>query len=259
MPAKLVPSAPPKLLDITNSARKAPPGVRLSHHTGRTLGDENVITSKSSKPKVSDKSITHTTLPSTSKAAESEQSCSPMTATEFLRCQGRTIHCVLGDGNCMFRSLSHQIYGTEDKHQKIRLALQQVLEENFEMYEKFWIQTDVSFSSHVQRLKNQGVWGTHVELLAATDYYHIPVCVCTVCGSDGNLTCTWHMLNSQPSRCSFSTSLHATLPLPFTQDHIELVHSTDHYDSVVPCTGSDQIPLPLPHIITKESDTILLD
>lgn len=162
MPAKLIPSAPPKLLDITNSARKAPPEVRLSYHKGRTLSDENVITSKSSKPKVSDKSITHTTLPSTSKAAEGEQSCSPMTVTEFLRCQGRTIHCVLGDGNCMFRSISHQIYGTEDKHQKIRLTLQQVLEENFEMYEKFWIQTDVSFFSHIQRLKKSRCVGyTH--------------------------------------------------------------------------------------------------
>ena len=142
----------------------------------------------------------------------------------------------------MFRSLSHQIYGTEDEHRNIRLVLQHVLEENFEVYEKFWIQTNVSFSSHVQRLKNQGVWGTQVELLAATDYYQVPIYVCTVRGSGGNLTCAWHMFNSQPSRCSFSTSLHATLPLPFTQDHIELVHSTDHYDSAVPCRGNDQIP-----------------
>ena len=169
-----------------------------------------------------------------------------------------TIHRVLGDSNCMFRSLSHQIYGTEDEHQSIRLTLQQVLEENLDTYEKFWIQTDVSFPLHVQKLKNQGVWGTHVELLAASDYYQIPVCIYTVRGLSENLTCTWHMFNSQPSRCSLSTSLHANLPLPFTQDHIELAHSTDHYDSVVPCTG-DQPPLPLPHIITKESDSILLD
>ena len=62
-------------------------------------------------------------------------------------CQGSTVHCVLGDGNCMFRT---QIYGTEDEHQKIRLH---VLHEIFEVYKKFWIQADVSFSSSVQRLK----------------------------------------------------------------------------------------------------------
>ena len=206
----------------------------------------------------SDKSITHfTTPPSTSKPAKGEQNCSPMTVIEFLQYQGRTVHRVLGDGNCMFRSLSHQIYGTEDEHQNIRLILQ-VLEKNLEMYEKFWIQADVSFSVHVQRLKNQGVWGTHVELLAATNYYQIPVCICTAHGSSRNPTYTWHRFNSQPSRYSPSTFLYANLPLPFTQDHIELAHSTDHYDSVVPCTGA-QTPLSLPYIITKESDTVLLE
>ena len=88
----------------------------------------------------------------------------------------------------------------------------------------------------------------------------LPVCICTAHSSSRNLTYTWHnMFNSQPSRYSPSTSLYANLPLPFTfiQDHIELAHSTDHYDSVVPCTGA-QAPLSLLHIITKESDIILL-
>ena len=226
------------------------------HRKGSALADKN----KCSTTVSSDRSITlFTTPPTASKAAKGEQKCSPVTVVEFLQYQGRSVHRVLGDGNCMFRSLSHQIYGTEDEHLNIRLILQQVLEENLETYEKFWIQTDVPFSVHVQQLKNQGVWGTHVELLAATDYYQIPVYIlCTVYGSTGKLTCTWHMFNSQPSRYSPSTSLRANhLPLPFTKDHIELAHSADHYDSVVPCTG-DQTPLSLPNIITKESDTILM-
>ena len=131
----------------------------------------------------------------TSKAAKGEQNCSLVTVTE---CQGRTVDRVLGDGNCMFRSLSHQIYGMEE-HQSIRLTLQ-VLEENLDTYEKYWIQTGVSFPLHVQRLKNQGVWGTYVELLAASDYYQVPVCIYTIRHLSESLLCTWHMFNSQPSR-----------------------------------------------------------
>jgi hypothetical protein len=223
------------------------------HHKESTLADKSKPTKVSS-----DRSITLFTSPPG--VAKGEQKCSPVTVIEFLQCQGRTVHRVLGDGNCMFRSLSHQVYGTEDEHQNVRLTLQQVLEENLETYEKFWIQTDVPFSVHVQRLKNQGVWGTHVELLAAIDHYQIPVCICMVHvhGSSGKLTSMWHMFNSQPSRYSPSTSLRANLPLPFTKDHIELAHTADHYDSVVPCTG-DRTPLSLPHIISKESDTIILE
>ena len=102
------------------------------HHKGSTLSDEN----KSSKPtKVSlDMSITRFTTPtSTSIAPKGEQNSSSMTVLEFLQYQGQTVHRVLGDGNCMFiiRSLSHQVYGTEDEHWNTRLTLQ-VLEEILE-------------------------------------------------------------------------------------------------------------------------------
>ena len=40
---------------------------------------------------------------------------------------------------------------------------------------------------HIQRIKNEGVWSTHMELLVATDYYRIPAVY--ICGPSGNLMC----------------------------------------------------------------------
>ena len=41
----------------------------------------------------------------------------------FLQKQGRTVERALGDGNCLFRSLSLQLTGTQDHHIKLRKAI----------------------------------------------------------------------------------------------------------------------------------------
>ena len=41
------------------------------------------------------------------------------------------------DKNCQFRSLAHQVYGTEDAHSIIRLLLVSELLSNSSLYEKF--------------------------------------------------------------------------------------------------------------------------
>ena len=41
----------------------------------------------------------------------------------FLQKQGRTVERALGDGNCLFRSLSLQLTGTQDHHIKLRKVI----------------------------------------------------------------------------------------------------------------------------------------
>ena len=100
----------------------------------------------------------------------------------------------------MFRSLSHQLHGTKDKHSNVCLVVQKVMEEK---YNSYWIQIKTTFSQHVQLIKNQGVWGTQVELLAASDYYQLPIYVCAA-NSSGTYQC--HTFKPEPQRQPISRS-----------------------------------------------------
>ena len=56
----------------------------------------------------------------------------------------------IGDGNCFFRSVSHQLYGTEDRHPQIRaLAIQHLINspEHFVEYD-----TDQSWLQYLQSI-----------------------------------------------------------------------------------------------------------
>lgn len=156
---------------------------------------------------------------------------------DFLYFQSRKCHHVLGDGNCMFRAISHQLYGTEDQHLQIRHALHNFIEENKANYEGYWIDSTISYSSHLQHIKNPGSWGTELELKAVSDYLFLPTFVCSP-----NVTTKayrWEKFN--PSRSiSGACKLSKVPSLPFTLRHIELAHSStrDHYDSIVPYNSS---------------------
>ena len=152
---------------------------------------------------------------------------------DFLYYQSRRRHTVLGDGNCLFRVVSHQLYATEDFHAQLRQSLHHYIEQNKSKYEAYWIDSTTSYSHHLQQLKMLGSWGTQLELQAFCDYLCLPLFVCspnsqTRAYSWGKFTPYTH--NSSPA---------VTLPLsglPFTVGHLEIAHSStgDHYDSVVP-------------------------
>lgn len=71
-----------------------------------------------------------------------------------------------GDGNCQFRALSHQMYGTQDYHLDLRReACDQILSQR-ELYEHF---IEGRLESYVRRMKTARTWGDQISLQAAVD------------------------------------------------------------------------------------------
>ena len=157
-------------------------------------------------------------------------------------------HIVLGDGNCLFRAFSHQLYSTEDFLAQLHQSLHQYIDQNKSKYEAYWIHPTISYSYHLEQIKRLGCWGTQLELKAFCDYLCLPLFFC----SPNSHTRAYSWGKFAPSthkRSPAVTLLHTGLP--FTVAHIEIAHSStrNHYDSIVPYSGHSS-PLQAP-VITQ--------
>ncbi len=80
---------------------------------------------------------------------------------------GRKPVNIVGDGNCFFRSVSHQLYGTEDHHRQIRaLAIQHLINcpEHFVEYN-----IDQSWLQYLQNMSTLGTWADHIIIQAVAN------------------------------------------------------------------------------------------
>ena len=80
---------------------------------------------------------------------------------------GRKPVNTIGDGNCFFRSVSHQLYGTEDRHPQIRaLAIQHLINcpEHFVEYN-----TDQSWLQYLQSMSTLGTWADNIIIQAVAN------------------------------------------------------------------------------------------
>lgn len=88
-----------------------------------------------------------------------------------------SIHEMQADGNCLFRSLSDQLYGDYgNKHDLIRKDVCDFLQDNQEEFAVFLLlgehDEDVcDFDTYVGKMKEDGEWGGNVELVAAARLY----------------------------------------------------------------------------------------
>ena len=77
---------------------------------------------------------------------------------------GRKPENITGDGNCFFHSVSHQLYGTEDRHPQIRaLAIQHFINcpEHFVEYN-----SDQSWLQYIKNMSTLGTWADHIIIQA---------------------------------------------------------------------------------------------
>ncbi|XP_060174872.1 OVARIAN TUMOR DOMAIN-containing deubiquitinating enzyme 9-like [Lycium barbarum] len=83
---------------------------------------------------------------------------------------------VSGDGNCLFRSLSDQIYRSTEHHKFVREQVVKQLNSHRELYEGY---VPMVYDEYLKKMSKAGEWGDHVTLQAAADSYGVKIFVIT--------------------------------------------------------------------------------
>ncbi|GLC45796.1 hypothetical protein PLESTB_001155200 [Pleodorina starrii] len=86
---------------------------------------------------------------------------------------------VQGDGNCQFRALSDQLYGSPEHHAAVRAAVVAVLRQRASSYSCY---VPEEYGKYCSSMAKSGTWGDHVTLQAAADHYGLRITVVTSFG-----------------------------------------------------------------------------
>ncbi|XP_076049553.1 uncharacterized protein LOC143030283 [Oratosquilla oratoria] len=92
------------------------------------------------------------------------------------------VKVIKGDGNCFFRSMAFAITGEEDQHPVVRSLICDFLSTNENI--------------QVDSMREDKVWGTTTEIIAAANMFQVNVCVWAKFGSIH----TWHIHSPKGSK-----------------------------------------------------------
>ena len=100
--------------------------------------------------------------------------------TERLRLIGLIPHDVGGSGDCFFKSVSHQLYGTADLHLEIRMAGISHLQNYPELYIESI--SDDSWNNYIQHMSKEGTWCDNIIMQAVAN-----ACNCVIHITQSNI------------------------------------------------------------------------
>jgi len=90
---------------------------------------------------------------------------------EALHAQNMEVVPMAPDGNCLFRAVSHQVYGTPDHHRLVRESCMDYMESERTYFEPFVVG---GFEDYVSQKRRHGVWGDDLEIQAMCEIYDRP-------------------------------------------------------------------------------------
>jgi hypothetical protein len=85
--------------------------------------------------------------------------------------QGYEVVKVSGDGNCLFRAVSHQVYGTDEYHDIVRAKCMDYMEVNSTFFSQFVIGGAEQFRHYLEAKRTLGCWGDDPEIQAMSELY----------------------------------------------------------------------------------------
>ncbi|GFR58126.1 OTU domain-containing protein 1 [Elysia marginata] len=176
---------------------------------------------------------------------------------EKLSQENRKIDYIRGDGNCFFRALSKQLYGTENYHKAIRSLTVDIMATNRSFFQQFIDGGDVQ--AHIERMSEENTWATTCEIYAAATLLQRDVYMLTP--DHSNTLYSWLLfkpLFSLPADSKSNNKKNDNAEGPASlPPHIKLDDSCyltlcntngNHYDRVVPDHGGCNCFLPSPHL-----------
>lgn len=128
--------------------------------------------------------------------------------------EGLRVENMASDGNCMFRSLGHQLFSDPNQHLPIRKRIMDYIEERKEHFSLF-IEDDETFEEYVERMRAFGEWGDHTELFAAAQCFQVDIII--------------HQADTPKYKITAEQGAKKVIHLSF--------HGECHYNSVVPMSG----------------------
>ena len=88
--------------------------------------------------------------------------------------RGMAVSPMGGDGNCLFRSVAHQVYGDEGAHRIVRAAAVEYMAGEAAWFSGFVVGAASEFPGYVARMRCDGVWGDEPEIQALCEVYDRP-------------------------------------------------------------------------------------
>jgi OTU-like cysteine protease len=139
-----------------------------------------------------------------------------------------------GDGNCLFRAVSLQVYGHADHHSEVRERCMEFMARNEEHYSNF-VAADSdetsgageSFADYIARKRLLGVHGNHAEIQAISELFNRPVEVFTPDGLTKGDGSTKNDLKLQPMNIFHAEYKKSEYPIRLSY------HDRNHYNAII--------------------------
>jgi hypothetical protein len=136
---------------------------------------------------------------------------------------GLQVQPITGDGNCLFRSVSHQIYSDDKWHKLVRAKCMDYMESERDFFEPYIEGGSEGFTAYLNWKRQDAVWGDDPEVQAFCEIYD---CAAEIWAFDAR------------EGAKMLRTFHETDPQSISKKTIRLsYYGGGHYDSLVAIEG----------------------
>ena len=133
------------------------------------------------------------------------------------------LHIIERDGNCLFSSISDQVYGTSKNNEIIREKCMDYIEKNKLFYSQFIEGGETQIPEYIKRKRKNGIWGDNLEIQALSEIYNRPIEI--------------YVDVDKPLRTFYNENDKKKFPIKLSY------HGNNHYNSIVPSVNHIDYPL----------------